>query len=162
MRHIMNLEVENQSGVLARISGLFSARGFNIESIAAGKAEPNETVRITLVVRGDDWLIEQVKKQLNKLIDVVRVVDVTKAKNNFVSRELLLVKVNCPPSKRAEISQLVSIFGAKVVDISTRSIGMELAGLEAKINAFLETLQPFGIKEIARTGTIAMLRDFSG
>ena len=161
MKHIINLEVENQAGVIARISGLFSARGFNIESISAGSAQPNEVVRVCLVVRGDDWNIEQVKKQLNKLIDVIRVTDVTQAKNNYVSRELLLVKVNCPASKRNDISQLVNIFGAKVVDISNRSMGMELSGLESKINAFLETLQPFGIKEIARTGTIAMLRDFT-
>jgi acetolactate synthase-1/3 small subunit len=162
MRHIINLEVENQSGVLARIAGLFSARGFNIESISAGRADPKESVRVCLVIRGDDLIVEQIKKQLNKLIDVIRVTDVTQAKNNFVSRELLLIKVNCPASKRADITQLVNIFGAKVVDISNRSIGMEVAGIESKINAFIETLRPFGIKEVARTGTIAMLRDFSG
>ena len=162
MKHIINLEVENHSGVLARISGLFSARGFNIESLSVGSTALNETARMTIVVRGDDLIIEQVKKQLNKLIDVIRVTDVTQAKNNFVSRELLLVKVNCPASKRSDITQLVNIFGAKVVDISNRSMAMEVSGIESKINAFLETLQPFGIKEVARTGTIAMLRDFTG
>jgi acetolactate synthase-1/3 small subunit len=160
MRHIINLEVENNSGVLARIAGLFSARGFNIESITAGRAETSDIAHITLVVRGDDWVIEQVNKQLNKLIDVIRVSDVTK--NDFVGRELVLVKVACPPTKRSDLTQIISIFRAKVVDISNRSMTMELTGIEAKINAFLETVRPFGIKEIARTGPIAMLRDSNG
>ena len=160
MRHIINLEVENNSGVLARIAGLFSARGFNIESITAGKAITTDTAHITLVVRGDDWVIEQVNKQLNKHIDVIRVTDVTK--NDFVNRELLLVKVACPPQKRSEVSQIVNIFRAKVVDISNRSMTMELTGSEPKINAFLDTVKTIGIKEIARTGPIAMLRDSNG
>ena len=162
MKHIINLEVENQAGVLARIAGLFSARGFNIDSLSVGRAQSDETSRITLVVTGDDWVIEQVSKQLNKLIDVIRVTDVTKSKNNFVGRELLLVKVNCSPAKRSELTQLVNIFYAKVVDISHRTITIELSGSESKVNAFLETVRPFGIKEVARTGTIAMLRDFNG
>ncbi len=162
MRHIINLEVENHSGVLARIAGLFSARGFNIESISIGKADPDETSHITLVVRGDDWVIEQVNKQLNKLIDVIRVTDVTKAKNNFVGRELILVKVSCSPSKRIDVTQIVNIFGAKVVDISKSSMTLEVTGSESKVNAFLEIMQSFGIKDIARTGTVAMLRDFNG
>jgi acetolactate synthase I/III small subunit len=162
MRHIINLEVENHVGVLARIANQFSARGFNIDSISIGKADPDETAHITLVVQGDEMVIEQVKKQLNKLIDIIRVVDVTKAKNNFVGRELVLVKVNCPPSKRIDITQLVNIFGAKVVDISKTSMTMELCGSESKVSAFLEQVNSFGIKDIARTGTIAMLRDFNG
>jgi acetolactate synthase-1/3 small subunit len=162
MRHIINLEVENHSGVLARIAGLFSARGFNIESLSVGKAEPDESAFMTLVVRGDDWVIEQVNKQLNKLIDIIRVTDVTNTKNNFVARELLLVKVNCTPTKRTDLTAIVNIFGAKVVDISHKTISMELSGIEAKINAFLETIRPFGIREIARSGAIAMLRDFPG
>jgi acetolactate synthase-1/3 small subunit len=162
MRHIINLEVENHSGVLARIAGLFSARGFNIESLSVGKAEPDESAFITIVVRGDDWVIEQVNKQLNKLIDIIRVTDVTNTKNNFVARELLLVKVNCSPTKRTDLTAIVNIFGAKVVDISHKTISMELSGIEAKINAFLETIRPFGIREIARSGAIAMLRDFPG
>ncbi|MBD3376354.1 acetolactate synthase small subunit [candidate division KSB1 bacterium] len=156
MRHIINLEVENSSGVLARIAGLFSARGFNIDSLSVGKMDA-ETARITLTVKGDDAVIEQVNKQLNKLIDVIRVTDVTE--NDFVGRELVLVKVNCPPTKRNDISQLVGIFRAKVVDISQKSMTLELTGSESKINAFLETLKPFGIKEVARTGGIAMVRD---
>ena len=162
MRHIINLEVENHSGVLARIAGLFSARGFNIESLSVGKAEPDESAFITIVVRGDDWVIEQVNKQLNKLIDIIRVTDVTNTKNNFVARELLLVKVSCSPTKRTDLTAIVNIFGAKVVDISHKTISMELSGIEAKINAFLETIRPFGIREIARSGAIAMLRDFPG
>ncbi|HNR66505.1 MAG TPA: acetolactate synthase small subunit [bacterium] len=160
MRHIINLQVENQSGVLARIAGLFSARGFNIESLSVGKMDSEAASHMTLVVRGDDWIIEQVIKQLNKLIDVYRVTDVTST--DFVGRELVLVKVYCPPAKRGDISQLVQIFRAKVVDISNRSMTLELTGNEPKIEAFLETLQPFGIQEIARTGSIAMVRDSNG
>jgi len=161
IRHIINLEVENHVGVLARIAGLFSARGFNIDSISIGKAD-SETAHITLVVKGDDTIIEQVNKQLNKLIDVIRVVDLSKVDNNFVGRELVLVKVNCPLGKRVDITQIVNIFGAKVVDISKSSLTLELSGSESKVAAFLEQVTPFGIKDIARTGTIAMLRDFSG
>ncbi len=160
MRHIINLEVENNPGVLARISGLFSARGFNIEAISVGKPETNMTSRMTLVVRGNDEVIEQVSKQLNKLIDVIRVTDVTS--NYYVSRDLVLVKVTCPPAKRTEISQLIGIFDAKVVDISNKTMTLELAGSEAKVNAFIETIRPYGVKELARSGTIAMLRDSNG
>ncbi len=160
MRHIINLEVENNAGVLARIAGLFSARGFNIETLSVGQPEPNATSRMTLVVRGNDEVIEQVNKQLNKLIDVVRVTDVTK--NYYVSRDLVLVKVTATPTKRNDISQLINIFGAKVVDISNKTMILELGSSEAKVNAFIETLRPFGIKEIARSGTISMLRDSSG
>jgi acetolactate synthase-1/3 small subunit len=159
MRHTINLEVENHSGVLARIAGLFSARGFNIDSLSVGKMDA-ETAHITLTVVGDDWVIEQVNKQLNKLIDVIRVTDLTD--NDFVGRELVLVKVSCPPNKRLDISQLSNIFRAKVVDISNRIMTLELTGSESKIEAFLETLRPFGIKAIARTGTIAMVRDGNG
>jgi len=159
MRHIINLEVENQSGVMARIVGLFSARGFNIESIVAGKAMEDGTARITLVVHGDAWVIEQVNKQLNKLIDVIRVTDVTK--NDFINRELVLVKIHCTPPRRTEASLVGNIFGAKVVDISAKSMTFELTGSESKVTAFLQTIYPFGVKEIARTGPIAMVRDFN-
>lgn len=157
MRHIITLEVENNSGVLARIAGLFSARGFNIESLSVANAESVELSRMTLVVRGDDIIIEQINKQLNKLIDVIRVVDVTK--NYFIERELTMARINCPPAKRGEVQQINEIFGAKVVDISPKSMTMEMVGSEAKIEAFLETMRPFGIKEVARTGPIAMLRE---
>jgi acetolactate synthase I/III small subunit len=159
MRHIINLEVENHSGVLARIAGLFSARGFNIESLTVGRAESDETSRLTLVVRGDDWIIEQVTKQLNKLIDVIKVTDVTQ--NDYVARQLVLVKVSAPPAKRVEINQIIDIFRAKVVDLSHKTMTLELTGSEPKINAFLETLKPFGIKEVHRAGTIAMIREFN-
>lgn len=158
MRHIINLEVENHSGVLSRIAGLFSARGFNIESLSVANAESEDTSRMTLAVRGDDIIIEQITKQLNKLIDVIRVIDITA--NYFVGRELVLVRVNCPPTKRGDISQVNEIFGAKVVDISSKSMTMEMVGSEEKVEAFLETMRPFGIKEVARTGPIAMLREF--
>ena len=160
MRHIINLEVENNAGVLARIAGLFSARGFNIETLSVGQPEPNATSHMTLVVRGNDDVIEQINKQLNKLIDVIRVTDVTK--NYYVSRDIVLVKVTVTPTKRNDISQLINIFGAKVVDISNKTMILELGSSEAKVNAFIETLRPFGIKEIARSGTISMLRDSSG
>jgi acetolactate synthase I/III small subunit len=158
MRHIINLEVENHSGVLARISGLFSARGFNIESLSVARAEDEDISRMTLVARGDDVIIEQITKQLNKLIDVIRVTDITA--NYFVGRELVLVRVNCPPKSRGDIQQVNEIFGAKVVDISQKSMTMEMVGSEEKVDAFMETMRPFGIKEIARTGPIAMLREF--
>ncbi len=157
MRHIINLEVENQAGILARIAGLFSARGYNIESLTVGLPRSDGSSSMTLVVRGDDWVIEQVTKQLNKLIDVIRVSDVTG--KDFVARELVLVKIACSPAKRGEASQIANIFRAKVVDISNRSLTFELTGSEAKINAFLETVKTFGIKETARTGTVAMVRD---
>jgi len=157
MRHIINLEVENHSGVLARIAGLFSARGFNIESLTVANTESEDESRMTLVVRGDDAIIEQVTKQLNKLIDIIRVVDITA--NYYVGRELVLVRVNCPPVKRGDVYQVVEIFGAKVVDISHKTMTMEIVGPEEKIDAFLETMRPFGIKEVARTGPIAMLRE---
>lgn len=158
MRHIINLEVENHSGVLARIAGLFSARGFNIESLSVAHAEEDDISRMTLAVRGDDAIIEQINKQLNKLIDVIRVIDITA--NYFVGRELVLVRVNCPPNKRGDIQQVNEIFGAKVVDISSKNMTMEMVGSEEKVEAFMETMRPFGIQEVARTGPIAMLREF--
>ncbi|MBD3384914.1 acetolactate synthase small subunit [candidate division KSB1 bacterium] len=159
MRHIINIEVENQAGVLARISGLFSARGFNIESLSVSHVD-TKTSNMTMVVRGDDWVIEQINKQLNKLIDVIRVTDITTSGRDYVNRELVLAKVHCPSSKRGDITNLVDIFRAKVVDISNHSVTLELTGSEKKINAFLETLKPFGIKDLARTGSIAMIREF--
>lgn len=158
MRHIINLEVENHSGVLARIAGLFSARGFNIESLSVAHAEDDDISRMTLAVRGDDAIIEQINKQLNKLIDVIRVIDITA--NYYVGRELVLVRVNCPPNKRGDIQQVNEIFGAKVVDISSKHMTMEMVGSEEKVEAFMEVMRPFGIQEVARTGPIAMLREF--
>jgi acetolactate synthase-1/3 small subunit len=158
MRHIINLEVENHSGVLARIAGLFSARGFNIESLSVAHAEEDDISRMTLAVRGDDAIIEQINKQLNKLIDVIRVIDITA--NYYVGRELVLVRVNCPPKQRGDIQQVNEIFGAKVVDISSKNMTMEMVGSEEKVEAFMETMRPFGIQEVARTGPIAMLREF--
>ena len=157
MRHIINMEVENKTGVLARISGLFSARGFNIDSLSVANTESEDISRMTLVVRGDDAIIEQISKQLNKLIDVIRVTDVTK--NNYFDRELVLVKVNCPPSQRGDVSQVVSIFNAKVVDIGPKSMTLEVVGSEQKIDAFLETVRMYGFKEVARTGPISMIRE---
>ncbi len=157
MRHIINMEVENKTGVLARISGLFSARGFNIDSLSVANTESEDISRMTLVVRGDDAIIEQISKQLNKLIDVIRVTDVTK--NNYFDRELVLVKVNCPPSQRGDVSQVVSIFNAKVVDIGPKSMTLEVVGSEQKIDAFLDTVKMYGFKEVARTGPISMIRE---
>ncbi len=157
MRHIINLEVENNSGVLARIAGLFSARGFNIESLSVANTESEDVSRMTLVVRGEDQIIEQITKQLNKLIDVIRVNDITQ--NYHVERELLLIKINCPPTRRSELSQIVNIFDSKVVDIGPKSMTIEVVGSEDKVDAFVETVRNFGLKEVARTGTIAMIRE---
>ncbi|MDZ7723586.1 MAG: acetolactate synthase small subunit [candidate division KSB1 bacterium] len=157
MRHIINLEVENNAGVLARIAGLFSARGFNIDSLSVANTDSDDISRMTLVVQGDDAIIEQVNKQLNKLIDVIRVTDITK--NNYVDRELLLVRVNCPPNQRADVSQVAEIFGAKVVDIGPKTLTLEVIGSEQKIDAFVETVRPYGLKEVARSGPVTMLRE---
>jgi acetolactate synthase I/III small subunit len=157
MRHIINLQVENHSGVLARVAGLFSARGFNIDCLTAAQSEDEDTSHITLVASGDDSVIEQITKQLHKLIDVIRVTDVTEF--DYVGRALVLVKISCPPGRRMEVSAIANIFRAKVVDISAKSLTLELAGQETKIAAFIETLRPFGIKEVARSATIAMVRD---
>ncbi|MFZ3171791.1 MAG: acetolactate synthase small subunit [Carboxydocellales bacterium] len=157
MRHTLAVLVENNPGVLTRVAGLFSRRGYNIDSLAVGRTENPRQSRMTIVVEGDDLVIEQVTKQLHKLIDVLKINDITS--EQYVDRELMLIKVNSvDQSFRAEIMQIVDIFRARVVDIGRKSLTIEATGDEGKINALEQSLRPFGIREVVRTGKIAMLR----
>ena len=156
MKHTLAVLVENRSGVLTRVAGLFSRRGFNIESLAVGVTEDPDTSRMTIVVSGDDHVLEQVMKQLNKLIDVIRVSDISN--DEAVHRELALIKVGVDSSTRAEVMQIVDVFRAKIVDVGARSLVIEATGDESKINAIEQLLRQFGIKEMVRTGKIAMNR----
>ena len=156
MKHTLAILVENKPGVLTRVAGLFSRRGFNIESLAVGVTENKDTSRITIVVSGDDNILEQVEKQLNKLIDVIRVSDIPA--EDSVSRELALIKVGVDSTTRAEVMQIVDIFRAKIVDVGIKSLVVEVTGDESKINAIEQLLRQFGIKEMVRTGKIAMNR----
>ena len=156
MRHILSAIVENKSGVLAHIAGLFSSRGFNIDSLTVGRTESPNLSRMTVVVEGDDAILEQVRKQLGKVIDVLKVTDF--AGKDVVARDLALVKINTPPNKRAEITALVEVFRGNVVDISPGDMVVELSGPEAKVEAFCEMARAYGIKEMVRTGVVAMAR----
>ena len=158
MRHTISVLVENKPGVLSRISGLFSGRGFNIESLTVGETEDPTVSRMTIVVSGDDVILEQINKQLNKLIDTIKVIDMTKEK--FINRELALVKVNITTSSRSEVIQIVDVFRGKIVDISSKTFTVEITGTDDKINAFLELVKPFGIKEMVRTGSVALSREW--
>ena len=157
MRHVLSAIVEDRPGVLARIAGLFSARGFNIESLAVGPTETPGRSRMTLVVDGDNKIVEQVRKQLEKLIDVLKVIEL--AGTPHVERELALVKLKAPPSKRAEVMTLVEVFRGKVVDVSEKTMIVEASGTAEKLSAFLRMMKPFGILETARTGCIALKRN---
>ena len=156
MKHTLAILVENKPGVLTRVAGLFSRRGFNIESLAVGVTENKDISRITILVSGDDNVLEQVEKQLNKLIDVIRVSDIPAEES--VNRELALIKVGVDTTTRAEVMQIVDIFRAKIVDVGIKSLIIEVTGDESKINAIEQLLRQFGIKEMVRTGKIAMNR----
>ena len=156
-KHTISVLVENKFGVLARISGLFSARGFNIDSLAVGETEDPTVSRMTIVLRGDDRILEQVKKQLNKLIDVIVVQDFTR--KGSVNREVLLMKVSVAEKKRPEVLKVISSVGAEVVDVGPETITIEEVGDEAKVHALLELMKPYGIKEIVRSGTIAIAKE---
>lgn len=156
MRHILAVLVENNPGVLTRVAGLFSRRGYNIDSLTVGRTESPNISRMTIVVEGDDLVLEQVTKQLHKLIDVIKINDITS--EQYVDRELVLIKVGADPVGRGEILQIVDIFRARIVDIGRRTLIIECTGDEGKINAVIESLKPFGIKELVRTGKVAMLR----
>jgi acetolactate synthase I/III small subunit len=156
MRHTLSVLVENKPGVLARVAGLFSGRGFNITSLTVGETEDTTTSRMTIVVTGDDAILEQITKQLNKLVDVIKVYDYTGEAH--LERELALVKVQAEIKERSEIIQLAEIFRAKIVDVSERSYTLEITGTAEKVNAFIELLRPFGIRELIRTGTVASAR----
>ena len=156
MQHILSALVENHFGVLARISGLFSARGFNIDSLAVGETHDPSISRMTIVATGEDRIIEQVGKQLNKLIDVIKVTDMTE--EDHVERELLLLKVSHSTKTRSEIIQLVEIFKSRIIDYSPKTLTIEVIGTADKILSFIDIMRPFGIKELARTGRIALPR----
>ena len=156
MRHVITLLVENEFGVLARIAGLFSGRGFNIESLCVAEALDPTVSTMTLVTRGDDQIIEQVLKQLNKLISVIKVVDLIE--KDFVEREMVLIKVLATRETREEILRIVDIFRGKVIDVGGKTYTVEITGDEKKIDAILALLKPLGIKELVRTGRVAMTR----
>ena len=154
--HTIVALVEDRPGVLNRVSSLFRRRGFNISSLAVGKSEQPHLSRMTFVVEGDEGTVEQVTKQLNKLIDVIKVSELNE--DEIVARELAMIKVHATPSTRSEIIQLVDIFRANIVDVSPHSLIIEATGEEDKINALYNLLRPFGIRELMRTGRIAMSR----
>lgn len=156
MKHTIAVLVENHFGVLAHVAGLFSARGFNIDSLAVGETDDPTVSRMTIAAHGDDRVIEQIKKQLDKLIDVIKVEDLTDS--DMIERELILVKVKATAPTRADIMQIVNTFRAKVVDVNPKSLTVEVTGNQSKIDAMLELLRPFGLREVARTGTIALAR----
>ena len=156
MQHTITILVVNRFGVLSRISGLFSGRGFNIESLNVAETSDPQISRMTIVTCGDDKKIEQITKQLNKLIDIIKVTDLTNEK--YFDRELVLVKMNAEPRVREEILRIVSIFRAKIVDMCPTSYTIEMTGQEGKIQGFLDLIEPFGIQEIARSGRIAIAR----
>jgi len=160
MRHVLSALVQNQPGVLAHISGMLASRAFNIDSLAVGETENADLSRMTFVVRGDDAELEQVRKQLDKIVTVVKVLDISS--ENFVERDLMLVKVTANAAQRTEISLLVEMFRGRVVDISQTNMMMEIAGQESKIEAFIDLMRPYGILELARTGRIALVRGGAG
>ncbi len=157
MRHIISVLVENKFGVLSRVSGLFSGRGYNIESISVGPTLDPQVAQMTLVTKGDDLIIEQITKQLNKLIDVIKVTDLTEYEH--VEREMALIKVSPKPENRAEALRIVDIFRAVVVDSSPKTYTIQVVGDEKKIAAMIELLRPLGIKELIRTGKVAIARE---
>ena len=156
MRHVLSALVHNQPGVLANVSGMLASRGFNIDSLAVGETERNNVSRMVFVVHGDDTVVDQVRKQLDKLVPVIRVDDISA--EDFVERDLMLIKVACPSDKRPEVFQLTESFRGRVVDIQHANVMIEISGTEGKIEAFIELMRPYGILELARTGRIALVR----
>jgi acetolactate synthase-1/3 small subunit len=160
MRHVLSALVQNQPGVLADVASMLSARAFNIDSLAVGETEDPHLSRMTFVVHGDDAQLEQVRKQLDKIITVVKVEDISG--EDFVERDLMLLKVKTDPRQRVEVTLLVEMFRGRVVDISPDSLMVEISGQERKIEAFIELMRPYGILELARTGRIALVRGKPG
>jgi acetolactate synthase I/III small subunit len=156
MRHVLSALVQNVPGVLSHISGMLASRSYNIDSLAVGETEDPHLSRMTFVIVGDDSVLEQVRKQLEKIVTVVRVDDISS--QDFVERDLMLIKVNVPPGKRSEISELANIFNGRIVNVSLDSVVVEISGQERKVEAFIELMRPFGILEVVRTGRIAMVR----
>ena len=160
MKHTISVLVENEFGVLARVSSLFSGRGVNIDSLSVAPTNDETISRITLETRGDEQILEQINKQLNKLIDVIKVIDFTDGSG--IEREMALVKVTAEDESRAEVLRIVDIFRAKIIDVTPRSYTIETTGAPAKINAILELLRPLGLKELVRTGPVAIGRGAKG
>ena len=156
MRHVLSALVQNVPGVLSHISGMLASRGYNIDSLAVGETEDPKLSRMTFVVVGDDNVLEQVGKQLQKIVTVVRVDDVSS--QNYVERDLMLIKVSAPPTERGQISELTDIFRGRIVDVSPEAVIIEISGQERKVEAFIDLMRPFGIVELSRTGRIAMVR----
>jgi len=156
MRHVLSALVQNQPGVLAHVSGMLGSRGFNIDSLAVGETEDAHLSRITFVVKGDDRVLEQVRKQLEKIVTVVRVIDISR--EDFVERDLMLVSIDAPPERRPEIRGLVQDFRGRIVDYGPDQLMIEISGKESKIEAFIELIRPYGIRELVRTGRIALVR----
>ena len=159
MRHVVSALVQNVPGVLAHISGMLASRGFNIVSLAVGETEDDNLSRMTFVVRGDDLVLEQVAKQLQKIVTVVRVLDVSG--KDHVERDLMLIKVKAPAGVRSEIRELTDIFRGRIVDVSPDEVTIEISGQESKIESFIDLMRPFGISELVRTGRIAMVRSLN-
>ena len=157
MRHVLSALVTNQPGVLAQISGMLASRAFNIDSLAVGETENPEFSRITFVVRGDNRVLDQVRKQLDKLVTVVKVLDFSQ--QDFVERDLMLIKVSTEaPGSRTEVKEMTEIFRGRIVDVSANHVMIEISGQESKVEAFIDVMRPIGILELVRTGRIAMLR----
>lgn len=157
MKHTISALVENHFGVLARVAGLFSARGFNIDSLAVGETEDPSISRITIISHGDDRVLAQIIKQLDKLVDVIKVTDL--GKESMIDRELVLVKVSADTETRSDVMQIVNTFRAKIVDVNPQFLTIEVTGGESKVDAMLELLNPFTILETVRTGSIAISRE---
>lgn len=157
MRHVLSAVVQNVPGVLAHISGMLASRGYNIDSLAVGETEDPNLSRMTFVVMGDVKVFEQVRRQLEKIVTIVRVVDVSS--QDFVERDLMLIKVKAPPGgKRSEIRELAEVFRGRIVDVAPEEVIVEISGQERKVQAFIDLMRPFGIVELVRTGRIAMVR----
>lgn len=155
-KHIFTVLVQNQPGVLAHIAGMFAARGFNIDSLVVGRTEDPALSRMVIVTHGDDATLEQIRKQLGKIITVVKVRDLSE--QQCVERDLLLVQIHCPPERRGELRQITEIFRGSIVDVGPSAVILQLAGPEDKVEAFIELCRPYGIKQLSRTGVIAMPR----
>jgi len=156
MKHIISALVENKPGVLAHVAGMFAARAFNIDSLVVGRTEDPALSRMTIVVVGDDKVLEQVRKQLAKIISVVKIQDF--ANQHVVARDLMLISISALPEKKPEILSIIEMFKGKVVDIGQKFVMVEISGPEEKIEAFINVCRPYGVKNVARTGTIAMAR----
>lgn len=160
MKHTISVYFQNNFNALSRIIGLFSGRGFNIDSVSYGEAKEPGMARMTITTKGDEQIIGQINNQLGKIVDVVKVTDLTY--EPFVERELALVKITSKPETRSDIIEVVNVFRAKIIDISPKSLTIEVTGKQDKVNAAIGMLRPFGLLEVARTGSVALEREFKG